>query len=384
MQHFFSNHLSNTKRLLSACVIAISYLGCTDPVTPDFEFREGLIFVEGFASTTPGDSFVIINESAVEFGVYVVNSVDGATLSFENPDTGQVIPLAQQGDAYIPPLDFAAAPGERWKLNAQLSNGKRYESSPELVLQPVSITNLEAIYDPEIEFREIFGGKFVPGHELLVSFDDPSDTENYYYWTYRSYENLDICEKCFAGYFRDGECIDFPASVSGIPYFDYTCESECWRIRFPESIAIYDDRFSNGKQITNLSIGNALLYTKENMVVVAQQWNLTPEAHEYYKVLKDILDNNSGLNAPPPAALIGNLFNPKDSEDFIFGRFTAAATTTASIFIDRTGIEEDVLERRDPLNFEGFGSPVPPPQTITAPCDENRFRTAIRPPGWID
>ena len=55
------------------------------------------------------------------------------------------------------------------------------------------------------------------------------------------------------------------------------------------------------------------------MVVVAQQWNLTPEAHEYYKVLKDILDNNSGLNAPPPAALIGNLFNPEDTEDFIFG-----------------------------------------------------------------
>lgn len=358
---------------------------CTDPIEPEFEFREGLVFVEGFASTAPGASFVTINTSAIEFGVYVVNFLEGASVSFENANSGDIVPLIEIDEAYVPPPDFKVAPGEEWKLTITLPQGKRYESLIETVLEPVPISNIEVVYDSELEFREVFGGTFVPGHEVLVSFEDPPDIDNYYYWTYRTYENLDFCEKCINAIFREGECQNLSSGSAGAPYFDYACDSECWRIRFPESIAIFDDRFSNGKSTSNLSIGNLLLYTKEDMVVEVQQLSLTPKAHEYYKVLKDIIDNNNGLNAPPPAALVGNMFNPDNSEEFVFGRFTAAATTTASLFIDRTFIEEEALERRDPINFEPtLNSPFPPPATTEVPCSETRYRTAIRPELWID
>ncbi len=368
---------------LSGCFLFLFPFSCTEPVTPDFQYKEGLIFIEAVASTSPGSSFVIINESTIEFGVYVVNFVKDATINFENIDTGEKVSLQEFDEAYLPLPDFKIEQGENWKLRIEMPNGKKYESSPEEVAHPVPITNLRVSYNKELEFREVYGGKFVPGHEILVSFDDPVDRDNYYYWSYRTYENLDICEKCIAGYFRSGECIDFSASVSGIPYFDYLCDSHCWRIRFPESIAIFDDKFSNGLTKTDLSIGNILLYTKEDMVIEVQQMALSSAAHKYYKVLKDIMDNNSGLNAPPPAALVGNLFNPDDSEDFVFGRFTAAATSTMAIFVDRTNIVEQPLERKDPLEFETFDSPVPSPTTTTAPCSENRFRTAIPPNNWI-
>ena len=359
-------------------------MGCVDPVTPEFEYREALIFVEGIASTEPGASFVSINESAIEFGVYVVNFSEGATVSFENTDSGQLVTLSEFEGVYRPPSNFAVAPGEAWKLDITLSGGKRLESAPETVLQPVPIRDIEVVYDKELEFREIFGGKFVAGHELKVSFEDPINDENYYYWSYRTYENLDYCERCVGAIFRDGDCI-LDRNTTGFPYFDYTCESECWRIRYPESIAIFDDKFSNGKVIEHLSIGNLLLYTKENMVVEVQQFALTPAAYEYYKVLNDIVDNNSGLNSPPPAALVGNMSNPDDPEDFVFGRFTAAATSTSAIFVDRTLIPEEPLERKEVRLFEPtLGSPFPPPATITAPCEETKFRTAIRPEMWVD
>ncbi len=361
------------------------FLSCTDPVTPEFEFEEGQIFIEGFASTIPGASFVTIKESAIEFGVYVVNPLEGATVIFENTDTKEEVYLAGFDEVYRPPSNFMINTGESWRLKIQLANGRKFESTPETVLESVPITDLEVEYNAELEFREIFGGKFVPGHEAFVSFDDPSDRDNYYYWTYRTYENLTICEKCYEGVFRDGECLYLGNLATGFPYFDYPCESDCWRIRFPESIAIFDDKFSNGKSISQLSIGNLLLYTKENMVLEVQQLALTAAAYDYYKVLKDIVDNNSGLNAPPPAALIGNMYDPNDSEAFVFGRFTAAATSTAAIFIDRNGITEEALERRDPLKLEPtFNSPLPPPPTVSAPCTETRFRTAIRPELWVD
>lgn len=369
---------------LSGCFLFLFFFSCTDPVIPEFEYKEGLIFIEGFAATEPGASFVSINESAIEFGVYKVNFVQGATVNFENINTGNIVSLTEVEGVYQPPLDFKTSEGDKWILNITLSNGKRYASAIETVLQSVPIKNLEVEYNPQLVYREVFGGKFLPGHDILVSFDDPVDQENNYYWTYRVYENLDICEHCDHGVFRDGACQGIPPGPGRPPYYDYACDVDCWRIRFPESIAIFEDSFSNGKEISRLSIGNALLYTKENIVIEVQQLSLSPVAYNYYKVLKDIVDNSSGLNAPPPAALVGNLFNPDDSEDFVFGRFTAAASSSSSIFVDRFQIRENPIERKDEVNFEDFGDPVPPPETITAPCLESKFRTTIVPRGWIE
>lgn len=366
-------------------VCCFLFWGCIDPVEPEFELTEGLIFVDGFASTTPGASFVTISESAVEFGVYVVNFLEGATVNFENVETGDIVQLIDTGNAYQPPTEFVVTPGEEWKLNIRLASGKNIESSPERVLNPIPLSNIDVTYKPELVFREDLGGKFVPGHEVSVGFTDPPEEGNYYYWTYRTFESLDFCEKCFEGIFRDGACqpVDIPGR--GERYFDYACEVDCWRIRFQEGIAIFNDQFSNGKVTSRLPIGDLLLYTKEDMVVEVQQQSLTPAAYEYYKILKDIIDNSGGLNAPPPAALIGNLVNVDDGNEYVFGRFTAAATSTRSLFIERTLIPEEPLENGDPVVFEPqISCPYPPPCTTVAPCSESKFRTSITPNGWID
>jgi hypothetical protein len=41
------------------------------------------------------------------------------------------------------------------------------------------------------------------------------------------------------------------------------------------------------------------------------------------------------------------------------------------------------MEIREPIVLENFGE-TPSPQTVSAPCSESRFRTAIRPEKWID
>ena len=367
-------------------LLGVQLLGCVDPVSPEFQIEEGLVFIEGFASTTPGTSFVNINESAIEFGVKVVNFIGGASVNFENLDSGRSVQLTEIRESYLAPPDFVVSPGETWKVIIVLSNGTRYESAPELVLSPIQINDISAMYDTELEFREIYGGRFVPGHAVSISFDDPAGDNNYYFWSYRSYENLDYCEKCYDGVFRDGECIpvDIPGRGTG-RYFDYICESNCWRIRFPESVSVFNDEFSNGKTVNNLQVGSLLLYTKENMVVEVQQFSLTPTAYNYYKVLKDIVDNSGGLNAPPPAALIGNMSNPENPDEFVLGRFTAAASSVASIYIERQFIAESPLETMESIFLEPLlASPYPPTATNTAPCSETRFRTANEPEGWVE
>lgn len=362
-------------------LLSILFFNCTDPVEPEFEFKEGLVFVEGFASTSIGGSYVVINKSISEFGVNKTKFEEGATVSFENTSTGQSIDLIEQEGVYVPPLEFKAAIGDQWELHIVLVDGTQIQSSKELVLEPVGISEINANYKPELRFNE-GSGMFEPGHSISVTFDDPANQENFYYWSFRSFENLIVCETCDNGILRNGECIE--TSVGTPPYFNYVCETDCWRIRFPEDVNIFDDTFSNGQTTTDLAVANVPLYTKENMVVELQQFSLTPAAYEYYQILKDIVDNNSGFNAPPPAALVGNLVNVNDSEDFVLGRFTAAASSTASIFIGRDAISEDAFENKDPLVLEPtLLSPYPPPSTNFATCKEGRFSTAIIPDGWI-
>jgi uncharacterized protein DUF4249 len=371
-----------SSRIVVVVLFSIFFFSCTDPVEPQFEFKEGLIFVEGFASTSLGGSYVVINKSISDFGVNKTKFEEGATVSFENADSGQSIQLIEQEGAYVPPSEFKAAVGDRWELHITLVDGTQIQSSPELVLEPVGLSEIKANYDPELRFNE-GSGKFEPGHSISVTFDDPANQENFYYWTFRSFENLVVCNTCYDGIHRNGECGKTPIPTP--PYFNYLCETECWRIRFPEQVNIFDDMFSNGKTTTDLPVADIPLYTKENMVVELQQFSLTPAAYEYYRILKDIVDNNSGFNAPPPAALVGNMINVNDSEDFVLGRFTAASSVTKFVYIDRNSIVENILERNDPLVFEPtFPTPYPPPATTYVACEESRYRTAIVPNGWIE
>ncbi|TLP82301.1 DUF4249 domain-containing protein [Maribacter sp. ACAM166] len=363
-------------------LLSLVYLGCINPVEPEFEFKEGLVFIEGIATTVKGGSYVIINKSVNEFGINKTKFEKGASVSFVNSVSGQTVELVELEGAYVPSIEFKANVGEQWEIQITLEDGRQYYSQSETVLESVPITNIKATYNPELQFNN-GTGSFEPGHAVSITFNDPISEENYYYWTFKSYENLLICQVCFDGIYRGGLC--GPTDIATPDYFSYTCDTDCWKVRYPESISIFDDKFSDGKTTTDLIVANVPLYTKENIVVEIQQLSLTPDAYDYYKVLKDLVDNSSGFNAPPPAALIGNMFNPNDADDFVFGRFTAAATSTIDIFIERGNIPENQLDPQMPMSIEPtFMSPYPAPATIEAPCNESRFKTAIQPEVWMN
>lgn len=350
-------------------------ISCIDPVSPEFRNLESQIYVEAIASTALGSSYVIITKSNNEFGLFRNVFEKGAVVTFVNSDTGLKILLKEEEEVYVPPSDFVVLVGETWVLEVKLSDGRVIKSEPEIVEKPVDIRSATFTYDSELMFSDTFN-RFVPGHLISVSFDDPIEDDNFYYWRFKSHENLPICQYCSNGKFRGGLCTNEAQSEE----FSYSCEVDCWKIRYSREIDLFSDEFTNGKRIENLAISKILLLSKENIVVQVEQFSLSTKAYNYFKVLKDLINNTGGLNSPPPSALLGNLFNPNGREEYIFGRFTAAAASTFSVFIERENIMESPLEVQPPLKFEsGLGEVV-----VTAPCTESRFRTGIRPEGWQD
>lgn len=383
-------------KFIAICSFIFLFNNCIDPVPPEFEFKEGLLVIDAIATTTIGGSYVVLSESALK-----INSktfVQGASVSFRNANTGEVVNLVEEEETYLPPLNFVVAVGDSWELHITLEDGRTYQSLPETVLEPVAIKEVSASYDPELVFRAD-SGDFVPGHKISVSVDNQSSGENYFYWRYRSFEKLNWCKRCTNGrILRNGVCEEptLEEFLKRKDYYDYTCTSDCWKIRYSENISVFEDEFTDAPTIYDLPIADVLLYTKENIMVEVQQFSLTAASYEYYKILKDLIDNNGGFNAPPPAALIGNVFNSSDNEEFVLGRFTAAAATTKTIFIPRVDIVEARIEPTPIRLLEGCPEVCPPiacapgytgppcPVVLGTTCEETRYSTAFIPEGWID
>ena len=87
-------------------------VSCIDPVSPEFQFFDGQINIEAFASTVEGSSYVIINISNTEFGQYRKLFEEGAEVSFRNTRTNEIIELEERETDYVPPADFVVSVGE--------------------------------------------------------------------------------------------------------------------------------------------------------------------------------------------------------------------------------------------------------------------------------
>ena len=105
-------------------LILLSFLECTNPLTPSYEFKEGIIYIDGFIGTTEGSSYVNITESDV--ALYYRNIfVSGASVFFVNDATGERVALVEEDFKYIPQdNNFKGAVGDKWYLEASLPNGK--------------------------------------------------------------------------------------------------------------------------------------------------------------------------------------------------------------------------------------------------------------------
>ncbi|AWV97649.1 DUF4249 domain-containing protein [Arcticibacterium luteifluviistationis] len=372
---------------LAKSIIFFILMSCTSPVTPEFDIKDGLISVDSFLSNFPGSSYTKIyklNEFNIGLNQYVNTPVTGAEVFLINSDTGEAVQMTEDNEVYLPPNDFVGSVGDTWQLSIKMEDGIEYHSSPETMADLVELSDINAEYKTEIEYNKAVG-RFVPGHSIQAIFDDPLEKGNFYYWGYRIFQKKDICQVCsIANYFRNNACIpytDDPSTPGLRPYFTYSCQSACWEIDYNTGINIFADDFINGDTI-KMPVANILLENKRNFLIEIQQYSISASAYKYYEILKKITEESGGLNSPPPAALIGNMFNPNDDNEYVLGRFTAAAASEKRLMVKLSGIKETqlipgyaIIEETNPISENR--------RVYTAPCGpETRYSTNLEPDGW--
>ena len=104
-------------RLFRLAIIVLSLIlfqKCIDPVTPEFEFSEELVFIDGFITTQTKGSYVSVRKSKLEYGLYVTTPILGCEVSFINKNQNKIISSMKLEGVYLPDNNFKINPGEKW------------------------------------------------------------------------------------------------------------------------------------------------------------------------------------------------------------------------------------------------------------------------------
>ena len=352
------------------------FLGsCVDPTEPPYRFLDEVIFVNGSLITAPGRSEVRLTSSAYNGRAYTNTPIEAAEVSYAATG-GEGIPLVEVFPGiYRPDSTFAGRVGAEYRLDIRLPDGRRLASQPVTIPDSVPILDLYTEFAEE-GFFDDGNNRFLPTHNVLIDYQDPAGEQNFYRWTYNTWTEALICLTCEGGVYRDGECVPRSRFTS----FDYACDVPCWNYDPESRPRIFSDEFGDGALQEGQLAGQVVYNSNRPVLIEVEQFSVTESAYDYANLIEQLTTGASGLNAAPPAALVGNIYNVNDDNDVILGNFFAAGLSTRRIFLRRDNVGSVPATPVPAPRYEPLGPPLL--EVPRAPCEEGPTRTRIKPAGW--
>jgi len=174
--------------------------------------------------------------------------------------------------------------------------------------------------------------------------------------------------------YRNGQCIDGNVPVF-VSEYDYLCDVPCWVVNRQAGRNVMSDAFGNGRRIEDVLAGRYDWRRPGGLLLVTQQMTTSRASYEYNSVIEDLAEGGGGLNAPLPAALVGNLTDVSENKTGVLGFVGVGSLNEGRVYINRDTVDGTSL----PFNETYDPEPIlfPP----SAPC-AGGSRTPARPIGW--
>ncbi|MCP1382739.1 DUF4249 domain-containing protein [Runella salmonicolor] len=354
-----------------------AFYGCVEPYDITYSLNANVLSVEGFVSDQAGTT-VSINIARNSNNSYYSEPLKKCVAEIRASD-GSTIQLQEVADGiYAAPANFKGKIGQTYQLAFKTPDGKTYESSKELLSTSPEIKKIYQQFDQNGLLDNLGKNVVSSTVDVYLDVDDPKETQNYYLWRWKLYEEQSICITCTGGRLVNGQCVKI--NSRNPPDYDYQCDKQCWELIYNSTINILDDKFVNGRSITGRLIGKIPFYSpSQGCLLEIEQLALSPQAYQYFQLLSSQAQNTGTLTDTPPAAIIGNIRNVADSQDKVVGFFGAAGTRKVQYWINRAlypnPLVKTLLGRAPNYEITSF-----PPSAY--PCVLSRTRTPIRPEGW--
>ncbi|MGV6831031.1 MAG: DUF4249 domain-containing protein [bacterium] len=245
----------------------------------------------------------------------VVNVSDGNSYSFTQNADG----------VYTSTQAFAAIPNVQYELTIQTSDGKQYFSTEMTLTTDTGIDNLyleRGLNENDDEGIGIFVDAF-----------DPTGTSQFYRYTYEE------TYKIIAPFWVPQDLV----VVSRDPPFAFTFELKeeeqqiCFgndkstEIIIENTNDLVEDRV-DGFRVRFINRNNYIMSHRYSILVT--QFVQSPEAHEFYRTLKELSTEDNIFSNTQPGLLLGNIRNSNDITEPVAGFFEVVSTDSARIYFN--------------------------------------------------
>ena len=337
-------------------------LSCVTEYQPDVVSLPPTLVVEGQITDQPGPYTVKLTRTA-DYSYRAINLLEtGAVVSIEdNQGNRETLREQAPGGTYQTRVGgIRGVAGRSYKLVIQTKAGTRYESLPEVITAAPPILKLYSEYRNEPVPNTVVRKQ---GWDVYLDAKDPETTGNYYRWEWTHYEAISVCQKTLL--------------PSGASYTGFYCCTPCWDItRCYDCISVNSDANINGQAISKQLILRAPYTSTAPYYVEVEQQSLSRGAYEFWKSVRQLVNNTGGLFDAAPQTVRGNIRSTTDLNAVAYGYFGATGVSRMPFYVDRSqgqGIPDMDL----PVNV-----PFPSTPSCVA-CENSLYRTPVKPRGWI-
>lgn len=336
---------------------------CVQPFEVEDELDgTSLLVVDGMMTNQKEVYKVRLTYSSPTLNSYEDTEINGAQVSISDESDNQWTLWESEAGVYqTDSCEWQGEVGKTYRLHIITPDGKRYASFPETMLP---VPAIDSVYF-EVEGRPYLSSINVEvtawGLQIYLNTGSGASQNGFYRWDWKeTYEYV-------APLTTPGQ-IDIPTCYetnSAYRYLNIASTSEL------------DLDIVNRQPINFVPKSGRKLSSRYSLLI--KQYALTQQAYDYWENIKEQTENAGSLFDPPPAQIIGNIYNIDDDTELVLGYFQVSAVTEKRIFIRRGEVP------RDP------GGPVAAFSECNAPepadyCYDcrlfNVFASTERPPFW--
>lgn len=347
------------------------FTSCIDPFSVHIPGIDQLLVVDGMITDQPGPySVKLLWSSGVENVLNLPNPVEDAqVVIFDDAGNSETLTYHKKGIYRTKVNGIQGTIGRTYHLEIDTKTGDHYASEPE---ELTSAGTIDSLYF-DFKFREKVGsdGVISPanGFDVYLDYKSPGNLLRWRWTgTYYVHTRPELHEDIRRGPPPPNTPIlKTPLPCSGYTSPDFvtlvkisdlcTCCS-CWYKQYNVTPVISTGEFSDANKLNEVSITFLEAqpnYFFDKYYLLVEQFSLSKNAYEFWKLVKVQQSGGSNLFQPPISLIKGNISGSKSA----LGIFSACAVVSKPLWMLRTDIPYDLGENILPIScFNLPGNPL--------------------------
>ena len=322
----FTKSIKIWNLLLLCAMLTPIMFSCEERFTPIIDAKyDNLLVVEGRISNLPGPYIIKLSSSgSVDNKEYVPLS-GYQVIILDNVGNREILTQPKPGTYTTSPDGIQGIIGRKYKIEITATNGNQYTSDFEELLNPVGIDSVYA----EVEFTPIDEFPYnLPGYQFYLDATKAQNDSTYFMWYLEeSYQY----ESDFKIYFSYYDKILHPVS-------NKDTLKKCWQTEKITGFYLMSTASLSSPEIIHFPLHYVATDNRRLSVrysVLTEQYIISQKAFNYWKSTTEQNTENGELYTKQLYQIRGNIYNPNDSGESVFGYFLTAGVSHKRVFFNR-------------------------------------------------